>query len=162
MAISELLNVADVAIAGVRIAPEAPRLVPDDLVVVSRRIGGVARNELLRRLGAEFIGTFMLVSAVCGAALFSALTALFLIVIIGVTSKKAPAGFAPIAIGLTLTFMHLAAIPVSEGYPLARPGATALCTRRSWRRRSAPPRIARARSVPHRRRIWPSRSNAQG
>src|SRR5262249_46632156 len=38
------------------------------------------------------------------------ITALFLIVILGVTSKRAPAGFAPIAIGLSLTLFHLIAI----------------------------------------------------
>jgi aquaporin Z len=42
------------------------------------------------------------------------LTAFFLIVIIGATSKRAPAGFAPIAIGLALTAIHIIAIPVSN------------------------------------------------
>jgi aquaporin Z len=42
------------------------------------------------------------------------LTAFFLIVIIGATSKRAPAGFAPIAIGLALTAIHIMAIPVSN------------------------------------------------
>jgi aquaporin Z len=42
------------------------------------------------------------------------LTALFLIVIVSVTSPKTPVGFAPIAIGLTLTFIHLVAIPVDN------------------------------------------------
>jgi len=32
----------------------------------------------------------------------------------GVTSKKAPAGFAPLAIGLTLTLIHLISIPVTN------------------------------------------------
>ncbi|STY86916.1 Bacterial nodulin-like intrinsic protein [Moraxella ovis] len=40
------------------------------------------------------------------------LTAFFLIIIHGATDKRAPAGFAPIAIGLTLTLIHLISIPV--------------------------------------------------
>ena len=42
------------------------------------------------------------------------LTAGFLIVILGSTSDKAPAGFAPIAIGLALTLIHLISIPVTN------------------------------------------------
>ncbi|MCC6919519.1 MAG: aquaporin Z [Alphaproteobacteria bacterium] len=42
------------------------------------------------------------------------LTAVFLIVIVGSTSARAPAGFAPIAIGLALTLIHLVAIPVTN------------------------------------------------
>lgn len=42
------------------------------------------------------------------------LTAAFLIVILGATSKAAPAGFAPIAIGLALFVAHLIGIPVSN------------------------------------------------
>lgn len=42
------------------------------------------------------------------------LTAFFLIIIHGATDKKAPAGFAPIAIGLALTLIHLISIPVSN------------------------------------------------
>ncbi len=42
------------------------------------------------------------------------LTAIFLIVIVGATSVKAPAGFAPIAIGLALTLIHLISIPVDN------------------------------------------------
>lgn len=42
------------------------------------------------------------------------LTAMFLIVIMGATSSKAPAGFAPIAIGLALTLIHLISIPVTN------------------------------------------------
>lgn len=38
----------------------------------------------------------------------------FLIVIMGATDKRAPAGFAPIAIGLALTLIHLIAIPVTN------------------------------------------------
>jgi aquaporin Z len=42
------------------------------------------------------------------------LTAMFLIIILGATSAKAPAGFAPIAIGLGLTLIHLISIPVTN------------------------------------------------
>jgi aquaporin Z len=54
-------------------------------------------------------------------------TALFLIVIVGATSTGAPAGFAPIAIGLALTLIHLIAIPVSNAsVNPARSTATAI------------------------------------
>jgi len=42
------------------------------------------------------------------------LTAFFLIVIHGATDKRAPAGMAPLAIGLTLTLIHLISIPVTN------------------------------------------------
>ena len=42
------------------------------------------------------------------------LTAFFLIVINGTTHKLAPSGFAPLAIGLTLTLIHLISIPVTN------------------------------------------------
>ena len=42
------------------------------------------------------------------------LTAFFLIVILGSTDRRAPAGFAPIAIGLALTLIHLISIPVTN------------------------------------------------
>jgi len=42
------------------------------------------------------------------------MTAFFLIVILGATDKRAPAGFAPIAIGLCLTLIHLVSIPVTN------------------------------------------------
>jgi aquaporin Z len=42
------------------------------------------------------------------------LTAMFLVVILGVTHKNAPAGFAPLAIGLALTLIHLISIPVTN------------------------------------------------
>ena len=41
-------------------------------------------------------------------------TMMFLFVILGVTSDKAPAGFAPLAIGLCLTLVHLVTIPVTN------------------------------------------------
>ncbi len=42
------------------------------------------------------------------------MTFMFLFVILGCTSEKAPAGFAPIAIGLCLTLIHLISIPVTN------------------------------------------------
>src|SRR5690606_10347041 len=55
-----------------------------------------------------------------GYSLFSALlmevvmTAIFLFVIMGATHGKAPAGFAPLAIGLALVLIHLVSIPVTN------------------------------------------------
>ena len=42
------------------------------------------------------------------------LTAFLVFIIMGVTNRRAPAGFAPLAIGLTLTAIHLMAIPISN------------------------------------------------
>jgi len=42
------------------------------------------------------------------------MTFMFLMVILGATDKRAPAGFAPIAIGLALTLIHLISIPVTN------------------------------------------------
>lgn len=42
------------------------------------------------------------------------LTAFFLLIILGVTDKQAPAGFAPLAIGFALVLIHLISIPVSN------------------------------------------------
>lgn len=57
------------------------------------------------------VGQFALVSVFL---IEMVLTALFLIVIMGSTSKRAPVGFAPIAIGVALMVFHLASIPVSN------------------------------------------------
>ncbi|MCB0398625.1 MAG: aquaporin, partial [Winogradskyella sp.] len=42
------------------------------------------------------------------------LTAFFLLVILGSTNARAPKGFAPIAIGLALTLIHLISIPITN------------------------------------------------
>jgi aquaporin Z len=42
------------------------------------------------------------------------MTGIFLFVIMGATDKRAPVGFAPLAIGLTLTLIHLISIPVTN------------------------------------------------
>jgi aquaporin Z len=42
------------------------------------------------------------------------MTFMFLMIILGSTDERAPAGFAPIAIGLALTLIHLISIPVTN------------------------------------------------
>lgn len=42
------------------------------------------------------------------------MTAMFLLIILGATDKRAPAGMAPVAIGLGLTLIHLISIPVTN------------------------------------------------
>ena len=42
------------------------------------------------------------------------MTAMFILIIMGATDKRAPAGLAPIAIGLALTLIHLISIPVTN------------------------------------------------
>jgi len=55
-------------------------------------------------------GYSLLAALVCEIVM----TAMFLVVILGATDKRAPAGFAPIAIGLCLTLIHLVSIPVTN------------------------------------------------
>ena len=55
-------------------------------------------------------GYSLLAGLVCEVVM----TMFFLIVILGATDKRAPAGFAPIAIGLALTLIHLISIPVTN------------------------------------------------
>src|SRR5512134_3887008 len=55
-------------------------------------------------------GYSLLAALVCEVVM----TMFFLMVILGATDKRAPAGFAPIAIGLCLTLIHLISIPVTN------------------------------------------------
>ncbi len=55
-------------------------------------------------------GYSMLAGFVCETVM----TAVFLFVIMGATDERAPSGFAPIAIGLCLTLIHLVSIPVTN------------------------------------------------
>jgi len=70
-------------------------------------IGGFASNGY----GEHSPGKYSLFAALITEVV---LTAFFLIVILGATSKRAPAGFAPIAIGLALTLIHLVSVPVTN------------------------------------------------
>ena len=56
-------------------------------------------------------GGYSLMSALVGEVV---MTAMFLLVIMGATDSRAPQGFAPIAIGLCLTLIHLISIPVTN------------------------------------------------
>ncbi len=55
-------------------------------------------------------GYSLLAALICETVM----TFMFVLVILGVTSPRAPAGFAPLAIGLTLTLIHLISIPVTN------------------------------------------------
>ena len=53
-------------------------------------------------------------SLVAGLVAEVVMTFMFLVIILGATDRRAPAGFAPIAIGLGLTLIHLISIPVTN------------------------------------------------
>ena len=61
--------------------------------------------------GAHSPGKYTMVA---GLIIEVVMTAMFLFIIMGATDKRAPAGFAPIAIGLGLTLIHLISIPVTN------------------------------------------------
>jgi aquaporin Z len=69
--------------------------------------GGLASNGY----GAHSPGQYSLQSALVMEVV---MTFFFLLIILGATDKRAPAGFAPIAIGLGLTLIHLISIPVTN------------------------------------------------
>jgi aquaporin Z len=98
------------------------------LYVVAQVIGAIAAAFLLRYIasggpgydpaslaangyGAHSPGLFSLQSGIVTEVV---MTAFFLLVILGVTDKRAPAGFAALAIGLALTLIHLISIPVTN------------------------------------------------
>jgi aquaporin Z len=70
-------------------------------------VGGFASNGY----GANSPGGFNLLSVLVTEVV---MTAIFLIVILGATAKKAAGGFGGLAIGLCLTLIHLVSIPVSN------------------------------------------------
>ena len=61
--------------------------------------------------GAHSPGGYSLLAALVTEVV---MTMMFLLVIMGATDKRAPQGFAPIAIGLCLTLIHLISIPVTN------------------------------------------------
>jgi aquaporin Z len=71
----------------------------------------VAKGFASNGFGAHSPGGYSMLAAVVTEIV---MTAFFLIVILGATDRRAPAGFAPIAIGLALTLIHLISIPVTN------------------------------------------------
>jgi aquaporin Z len=69
--------------------------------------GGFASNGY----GAHSPGGYEMMSCLIAEVV---LTFMFLMIILGATDRRAPAGFAPIAIGLGLTLIHLIGIPVTN------------------------------------------------
>lgn len=69
--------------------------------------GGFAANGY----GAHSPGGYSLLA---GLVTEVVMTMMFIVVILGATDKRAPQGFAPIAIGLCLTLIHLISIPVTN------------------------------------------------
>ena len=105
---------------------EASKLLP---YIVAQVIGAVVAGGVLYliasgKAGFDLAGGFasngfgehspgkysMFAALVCEVVM----TMMFLIVILGSTDKRAPAGFAPLAIGLCLTLIHLISIPVTN------------------------------------------------
>ena len=81
------------------------------LMIASGKAGFVAGGFASNGFGELSPGGYSMQSALL---IEIVLTAGFLIVILGSTSRLVPAGFAPIAIGLALTLIHLISIPVTN------------------------------------------------
>ncbi len=83
------------------------------LLAIAKGLPGysVATNGLGQNgYGSHSPGGYSLVACLIAEIV---LTAIFLLVIFGATSKEAPKGFAGIAIGLSLVFIHLVGIPIT-------------------------------------------------
>ena len=81
-------------------------------VIASGKAGfSVSAGFASNGYGAHSPGSYSLLAALVTEIV---MTMMFLIVILGSTDKRAPAGLAPIAIGLCLTLIHLISIPVTN------------------------------------------------
>ena len=77
---------------------------------------GKAGFDVTKGFGANGYGAHSLggYSLLAGLVCEIVMTMMFLIIILGATDKRAPKGFAPLAIGLGLTLIHLISIPVTQ------------------------------------------------
>lgn len=81
-------------------------------VIASGKVGfDVSAGFASNGYGAHSPGGYNMTSALVTEVV---MTMMFLIIIMGATDKRAPKGFAPIAIGLSLTLIHLISIPVTN------------------------------------------------
>lgn len=80
-------------------------------VIASGQTGFSAGGFAANGFGAHSPADYSMQSVLIAECL---LTMMFLLIILGATGPKAPAGFAPIAIGLGLTLIHLISIPISN------------------------------------------------
>lgn len=80
-------------------------------VVASGQAGAVVGDLATNGFGAHSPGRYSMTAALVVEVV---LTAVFLVVILGVTAPKAAAGFGGLAIGLCLTLIHLVSIPVTN------------------------------------------------
>ncbi len=82
------------------------------LVIASGKVGfDVSAGFAANGYAAHSPGQYSLLACLVTEVV---LTMMFLLVIMGATDKRAPAGFAPMAIGLCLTLIHLIGIPVTN------------------------------------------------
>jgi aquaporin Z len=82
------------------------------LVIASGKEGfSLASGFAANGYGVHSPGQYSLLAGLTAEVI---LTAFFLIIILGATDRRAPAGFAPLAIGLGLTLIHLIGIPVTN------------------------------------------------
>ena len=97
--------------------------------IVAQVLGGIVAGGVLYLIASGKVGFNLSAGFACngygahspgGYSLLAALvsevvmTMMFLLIILGATDKRAPQGFAPIAIGLGLTLIHLISIPVTN------------------------------------------------